>query len=81
MSDTYYVSAENLLHDDFGVQFTKQEGEFVYDAKTKMGPWATMSFASFQKYGIGKLGVGYGQKYKRTKEGRLLLIEGGSNFE
>ena len=32
-----------------------------YDAKTKMGPWASMCEAHNYRYGIG-LGVGKGQK-------------------
>ena len=37
-----------------------------YDAKTKIGPWANMCHHCFQYHGIG-LGVGYGQKYRKTK--------------
>lgn len=34
----------------------------AYDGKTKEGPWAYMCEYHFKKYGLGKLGIGYGQK-------------------
>jgi hypothetical protein len=71
-----YLSAENLLKDDFGVRFSRKPGEIVYDAKTKMGPWATMTQASWVRYGTGKLGLGLGQKYRRTTNGELHKVEG-----
>lgn len=53
--------------DDFGVPIT----DVFIDAKTKMGPWATMTPESFEKYGTGELGIGYGQAYKKvTEEGK-----------
>lgn len=70
-----YYSAEKRSHDDFNVPFTHKKGEVVYDAKTVMGPWATMTEASFKKYG-GKLGTGFGQKYVRNAEGELHKVEG-----
>jgi hypothetical protein len=45
--------------DDFGQKIVD---EYI-DGKTKMGPWATMTPASWTKYGIGKFGVGKGQKF------------------
>ena len=71
-----YVSAERMTHDDFGKPFTNKEGELVYDAKTAQGPWATMTHASFLMFGAGQLGLGFGQKYKRTAEGHLVKVEG-----
>jgi len=73
---TRYISAEKMSKDDFGVEFTNQVGEIIYDAKTKMGPWATMTEMSFQIYGLGKLGQGYGQKYRRNEAGELHKVEG-----
>ena len=73
---TRYLSAEKAQKDDFGVHFTNKEGEFVYDAKTKMGPWAMMTEQSFLMYGRGRLGLGLGQKYRRNAEGHLLKVEG-----
>lgn len=35
----------------------------LYDARTTSGPWATMCKDCFKQHGIGKLGIGYGQKY------------------
>ncbi len=48
----------------------------MYDGKTKMGPWANMSEWSWNKYGVGKLGIGSGQKYKKQPDGRWLKVEG-----
>lgn len=70
-----YTSAEKMTKDDFGNKFTKAEGEAVYDAKTRMGPWATMTQAAFDMYGVG-LGTGKGQKYVRNAENHLLKVEG-----
>ena len=44
----------------------KISGTVFYDGKTKGGPWANMCHHCFQYHGIG-LGVGYGQKYRKTK--------------
>ena len=37
------------------------EDEAKYDARTLFGPWANMCESDFQQYGVGKLGLGYGQ--------------------
>lgn len=76
-----YLSAEKAHTDDFGDDFIKQEGEFVYDAATKMrngrlGPWAMMTQRSWELNGYGKLGLGLGQKYKRNADGELHKVEG-----
>lgn len=34
----------------------------LYDAKTKMGPWAYLCNRCFRRFGLFKLGIGYGQK-------------------
>ena len=57
--------------DDFG----KPYDNVMYDAKTKQGPWANMSSASWKIYGVGKLGTGYGQKYVKQADGRWLKVE------
>ena len=33
-----------------------------YDTKTRIGPWAYTCNPCYNKYSIGKLGTGYGQK-------------------
>lgn len=73
-----YLSAERMVKDDFAVKFTQKMGEIIYDAKTRMGPWATMTETSFKVYGMGHLGVGHGQKYLRQANGELHCIEGGT---
>ena len=72
---TRYLSAEKATKDDFGIPFTGTAGEVVYDARTKMGPWAMMTEQSWKLYGAGLLGVGYGQKYVRNERGELHLME------
>lgn len=72
-----YVSAERMTHDDFGQPFTMAEGELVYDAATNLGPWATMTKASFDLHGRTELlGTGFGQCYRRHANGQLWKIEG-----
>ena len=71
-----YFSAERATHDDFGYEFTRKEGEVVYDAKTAGGPWAMMSQEAYEAFGIGKLGTGLGQKYVRNAAGELHKVEG-----
>lgn len=71
-----YLSAEKMSKDDFDIPFTNKPGEVIYDAKTKMGPWATMTQASFEKHAFGRLGQGFGQKYIRQENGELHKVEG-----
>ena len=73
-----YLSAERMSKDDFGIPFTKETGEVVYDAVTQDGRWATMTVASFMLYSKQLLGIGLGQKYTRRENGELHLTEGGS---
>lgn len=68
---TRYLSAESLRADDFEACFTRKAGEFVYDTKTKYGPWATMTHQSFLQHGEGLVGPGYGQRYVRQLNGEL----------
>lgn len=58
--------------DDFGQEY---QG-VMYDGKTRMGPWANMTEVSWKKYGVGKLGTGYGQKYLKQPDGKWLKVEG-----
>jgi hypothetical protein len=59
-------------NDDFGVPYEK----IMIDGKTKQGPWANMTITSWRLHGCGKLGTGFGQKYKKQPDGRWLKIEG-----
>lgn len=63
---------DGVQMDDFGKPIID---EFV-DGKTRLGPWANMSPASYKVLGIGQLGVGLGQRYKRQTDGRWLKVEG-----
>jgi len=71
-----YLSAESRAADDFGVPMTKREGEVVYDAATRGGPWACMTERSWRMHGRGMLGLGRGQKYQRNAAGELHKVEG-----
>lgn len=53
----------------------KDAGDKYVDGKTKMGPWANMCMNCWDKYGVGKLGIGFGQSYD-NKTGEQL--EGGT---
>ena len=56
--------------DDFGCAIIDR----FYDVKTKLGPWAILSPASYKVYGI-KLGTGYGQCYEKRGT-RWVKVEG-----
>ena len=58
--------------DDFEVPITD---EFI-DGKTVFGPWATMAPASWRANGIGSLGTGRGQRYRKQDDGKWLKVEG-----
>lgn len=66
----------NKLQDDFGDYFTNEIGEVIYDTKTIYGPWARMTQNTFVVKGLGKLELGYGQKYVRVENNRLEKVEG-----
>lgn len=51
-------------------------GDTAYDAKTKYGGWCMMSEQSWREHGGGKLGCGYGQKYRKGTDGQFYLSEG-----
>jgi len=50
-------------------------GEVMYDAKTKMGPWANMCQRCWRRNTSGRLGTGLGQKYEMV-DGRFVKTEG-----
>lgn len=51
-------------------------GSVLYDGKTRSGHWACMSERGWKREGCGRLGAGYGQKYRRNGEGHFYLSEG-----
>jgi hypothetical protein len=67
----YWVSPVGEF-DDFGNRIST---EFI-DGKTVMGPWAMMTPTSWRLNGIGKLGTGYGQRYRKQPDGKWLKVEG-----
>jgi len=58
--------------DDFGDEIV----DVFIDGKTNQGPWGFMTPESWKKHGVGKLGTGFGQKYKKQDDGKWLKIEG-----
>ncbi len=50
--------------------------EPLYDAKMSTGRWGALCSSCFDFYTFGKLGTGYGQKYMRTSNNRLIKVEG-----
>lgn len=48
-----------------------------FDAKTEMGPWACMC-PSCQNLGpgLGEVGTGRGQEYRKQKDGKWLKVAG-----
>lgn len=65
-------AADGSQLDDFDQPITD---EFI-DGKTVMGPWGNMSPKSWARHGVGRLGTGYGQRYKKQSDGRWLKVEG-----
>jgi len=58
--------------DDFGAPI----GDEFIDGKTRMGPWANMSLESWKRYGLNRLGLGWGQRYRKQADGKWLKVEG-----
>lgn len=46
------------------------------DGKTKMGPWAGMCESCFRRYGFGRYGTGFAQRYERQADDRYLKVDG-----
>ena len=59
-------------HDDLGNRITNQ---FV-DGRLKSGGWAILTPGAFRVAGVGKYGVGKGQRYAKQPDGRWLKVEG-----
>jgi len=70
--EIYWIGSDIGPKDDFGFPI---DGEFI-DGKTRFGPWAIMSPSAWKNNGVGKLGTGYGQRYKKQEDGRWLKVEG-----
>lgn len=60
--------------DDFGDTVS----DIIIDGKTKDGPWALFTPASYEKHAMwpGAFGTGIGQKYQKQADGKWLKIEG-----
>jgi hypothetical protein len=69
--ERFWVGDVNEV-DDFGKMISN---EFI-DGRTKMGPWAIMTPNTWDMHGIGQLGIGYGQRYQKTVDGKWRKVEG-----
>ena len=58
--------------DDFGREYDDE----MIDGATRQGPWANMTPRSWAIHGIGRLGLGCGQRYLKQPDGRWLKVEG-----
>lgn len=67
-----YWAGKVPSRDDFGGTITN---EFV-DGKSRRGPWGFFNPDSWDSYGVGRLGTGYGQRYTKLADGRWLKVEG-----
>ena len=59
----------------------KPFGKLMYDMKTQGGPWANLCdncamHNGGNHPGIGRLGLGLGQKYEKQPDGKWLKTEG-----
>lgn len=59
--------------DDFGSPIN---GEFIDGRIEGRSQWAIMSPTSWRMFGIGKLGTGLGQRYKKQADGKWVKVEG-----
>jgi hypothetical protein len=67
-----YWMGDVSKEDDFGDRIAD---EFI-DGRTKEGPWAIMTPTTWKHKGVGRLGTGVGQRYKRQEDGQWLKVEG-----
>lgn len=68
-----YWTGRPPQEDDFGLPILS---EFVDGVTSENGKWAFMNPVSYKAHGIGRLGTGYGQRYKKQADGRWLKVEG-----
>lgn len=74
-----------MAHDNYGVKIwrggikcdccQKVIARRLFDAATRMGPWATMCSACYGEWGVG-LGTGRGQEYKQRGDGLFVKVDG-----
>ena len=72
MTDKVYWLSGVGADDDFN----EPVEDVIIDGATRMGPWALMTPASWARYGVGRLGLGLGQKYQKQPDGKWLKVEG-----
>jgi hypothetical protein len=55
--------------------FEDKISDEIIDGKTIYGPWALMTPISIKIHGVGRLGTGYGQRYKKQSDGKWLKVD------
>lgn len=73
MNNPRYWVGEIGPGDDFGMPIHE---EFIDGLLAGRSQWAIMSPHTWRLHGIGKLGTGYGQRYKKQADGKWLKVEG-----
>jgi hypothetical protein len=73
----FWLSKVPVL-DDFGELITNEfiDGRLGYGKGRSMRPWGFFTPASWETFGCGRLGSGYGQRYEKQADGRFLKVEG-----
>jgi hypothetical protein len=63
--------------DNFGYRITNEFIDGQCDPQGSFrGKWAIFSPYTWERYGCGKLGEGYGQRYLKQRDGQFMKVEG-----
>jgi hypothetical protein len=68
-----YWTGDVPAKDDFGMTISD---EFIDGRMRGRSQWAMFAPMSWRTMGIGILGLGYGQRYRKQKDGRWVKVEG-----
>jgi hypothetical protein len=68
-----YWTGDVPQKDDFGITISD---EFVDGRMRDRTQWAMFAPQSWRAMGVGALGTGFGQKYRKQRNGRWLKVEG-----
>ena len=51
-------------------------GEEFVDGRSRMGPWGNFCLPCWARVGVGRLGIGHGQRYCKRTGSRFEKVEG-----
>jgi len=57
-----------IVHSGTCDMCNSEDNDTIYDAATRLGPWAWMCEKCFNAYSHHKLGTGFGQKYEKEEQ-------------